>query len=186
MQMSISQKLSQNMYQNISDIFADFNYVEQEFRAQLDKEYGLRDNLHASTFLSQRIRELQSQMAATLHSNICSGLVTQLKIANERNGTLEEQHADMKKNLGSYRQRYEEEVQELADKKIQLSSQLAAQDQKLLHKEQLIEKMKSSMNANNQELQTKHDELLKKKKVADTSIHEKEEEIRQIMSNNMR
>ena len=35
------------MYKNISDIFADFNYVEQEFLAQLDKEYGLRDNLYA-------------------------------------------------------------------------------------------------------------------------------------------
>jgi type III secretion system FlhB-like substrate exporter len=28
MQVSISQKLQQNMYPNISDIFADFNYVE--------------------------------------------------------------------------------------------------------------------------------------------------------------
>ena len=134
------------MYPNISDIFADFNYVEQEFLSQLDKEFGLRDNLHAASFLNQRIRELQSHLAATLHANICSGLANQLKIANERNGTLEEQHSDMKKNLGNYKQRYEEEIQELSEKKIQLSSQLAAVEQKLLHKDQTVEKMKMSMN----------------------------------------
>ena len=118
MQMSITQKLQQNMYQNISDIFADFNYVEQEFLSQLEKEHGLKDNMQASSFLSQRIRECQAQMAATLHSNICSNLVNQFKIVNERNTTLEEQSADMKKNLGLYKQKYDLEVQELMEKKI--------------------------------------------------------------------
>lgn len=31
MQMSILPKMHQNQYQNISDVFADFNYVEQEY-----------------------------------------------------------------------------------------------------------------------------------------------------------
>ena len=186
MQMSITQKVQQNMYQNITDIFADFNYVEQEFLTQLEKEHGLKDNVHACSLMSQKIREAQAQLAATLHSNICSNLVNQFKIVNERNTSLEEQNTDIKKNMGLYKQKYELEIQELSEKKIQLSAQLAAYDQKLLHKDQMIDKLKVNLNSNNQDLQVKAEELQRKIKLADAKVQGKEDEIRSIMTNNMR
>lgn len=55
-----------------------------------------------------------------------------------------------------------------------------------MHKDQMIEKLKLSLNANNQDLQAKADELQRKIKLADSSVREKEDEIRSIMTNNMR
>ena len=49
---------------------------------------------------------------------------SQLKIATERNGTLEKQNADTKKSMGASKQRYEEELQDLVEKKVKLQSQV--------------------------------------------------------------
>ena len=84
----------------------------------------------------------------------------------------------MKKNLGHYKQKYDEEIQDLQDKKLQLTSQNAALDQKLIYKDQQIEKLKMNLNSNNHDLQVKAEELQKKMRLADTKVAEKEDEIR--------
>lgn len=55
-----------------------------------------------------------------------------------------------------------------------------------MHKDQMIEKLKLSLDANNQDLQAKAEELQRKIKLADSNVQEKEDEIRSIMTNNMR
>ena len=50
----------------------------------------------------------------------------------------------------------------------------------------MIEKLKLNLNSNNQDLQGKAEELQRKIKLADSRVQEKEDEIRNIMTNNMR
>ena len=160
----MKQKQSQNLYLSINDLFADLKYVEQQFLTELNHQIGMKDTLLVQRYMYRSIHEATMSLSSNLSSTINIQSQNQMKAIAEKLRVDDEAHQLLKAELSKTISNNEEKIQQLESKKIALSSELIGLEQRLLMKDEEVDRLKVSSSSRDMDFLKKLEESQSKQK----------------------